>query len=321
MSDLKVFIPLQVLQRYLDVLFYIANWGTTRLVFRLPHHLVNLEAMKQYFVEEHVEMHKAGAYVLLDITVDSEEGYGWTEEEGRLARLLLLREALLRGDHRLPYLAWLTALNSWEVDEAAVEPPIPAGLRDLTPPLRAFIEEFGLDPHLVMVAAASSPPMHAVHAENLRTAIAALSPEEQVGWLLRLAQGELNVEVAFRSKLLGNKDVAVPGQRTVAELLAAAQEERKRVKREEAARAEARRIQELEALAPKVEESWTFATQLIEQGRPGPYKEAVALLVKLHDLAVHEGRESEYKTRLRRLRERYPNRQALLRRIDNAGLP
>lgn len=313
--------PLQVLQRYYDAFFYIANWGTTRLAFRLPRHLVDLETMNRYCVEEYVGIRRASDYVLLNIAVHNEDGYGWTEGEGRLAPLLPLREALLRGDLRLLYLAWLTTLNTWELDEAVVEPPIPAGLRDLTPPLKAFIEEFGLDPQLVTVAAKESPPIRAANEEAIGQAIASLSPEEQRAWLLRLAQGELKLEVAFRHHLLGKEQQAAPGRRTVDDLLTAAKDERTRIKREKAARAEARRIKELEALAPKAEETWTHATQLIEQGKPGPYKEAVALLVKLHDLAVHQGEESEYETRLRRLREMYPNRGALLRRLDEAGLP
>ena len=313
--------PLEVLQRYYDAFFYIASWGTTRLAFRLPRHLVNLEAMNRYAVEGYVEIINASDYVILEITVENEEGYGWTDGEGRLTPLLPLREALLRGDSRLLYLAWLTTLNSWEVDEETVEPPVPAGLGDLTPSLRAFIEEFRLDPHLITVAAGASSPMRAVSEESVRLAISALSREEQEAWLLRLAEGERNLDAAFRRQLLGSEQVATSGQRTAGELLAAAEEERQRVKRQRAAQAEARRIAELEALAPKAEEAWISVTQLIEQGKAGPYQEAVALLVKLHNLAIHQGSEPEYEARLRRLREKYPNRQALLRRLDRAGLP
>jgi hypothetical protein len=313
--------PLEILQRYYDAFFYIANWGTTSLAFRLPRHLVNLEAVNRYAVEEYVEISTADDYVLLTITVHDEEGYGWTEGEERLAPLLLLREALLHGDHRLLYLAWLNALDGWEVDEEEVEPPVPAGLRDLTPSLRAFIEEFGLDPHLVTVAAQDSSPVHRDDERRVRQAIGALSQEEQEAWLLRLAEGERNLDAAFRRQLLGSEQEAASGQRTAGQLLAAAEDERKRVKRQRAAREEARRIKELEALAPKVEETWDSVTQLVEQGRAAPYEEAVDLLVKLHQLAVRQGTESEFQMRLSRLRDKYPTRQALLRRLDKAGLP
>lgn len=313
--------PMQILARYYDVFFYIANWGTTRLAFRLPRHLVNREAIKPYLVEDHVAIYRTGDYALLEFSIDHEEGYGWTAGEGRLAPLLPLRETLLRGDLRLLYLAWLTTLYRWDVDKDALEPPVPAGLGDLTPALRAFIEEFALDPHLVSVAAKVSLPARSVNEAVIHRAIASLSPEEQTDWLLRLAQGESNLDASFQRHLLGDEAHNVSGQRTVGELLTAAEEERKRVKQERAARAEAKRIRELEALAPKAEETWHYATQLIEQGRLGPYKEAVALLVKLHNLAIRQGKELEYETRLRGLREKYPNRRALLRRLDEAGLP
>lgn len=170
--------PLQLLRRYYDAFFYIANWGSTWLAFRLPRHVLNLETIQQYLVEDYVVADEAGDYILLLISREDEEGYGWTEGEGRLAPLLPLRQALLRGDFRLLYLAWLTTLNLWDRDEAVVEPPIPAGLRNLTPSLQAFIEEFNRDPHLVTVAARESPPIGTVNEEAITQAIDALSPDE-----------------------------------------------------------------------------------------------------------------------------------------------
>jgi uncharacterized Zn finger protein len=44
-------------------------------------------------------------------------------------------------------------------------------------------------------------------------------------------------------------------------------------------------------------------------------------LVKLRDLAIHQGTEVAYEERLRRIREEYQRRRALLERFDRAGLP
>jgi hypothetical protein len=73
----------------------------------------------------------------------------------------------------------------------------------------------------------------------------------------------------------------------VGELLALAEVEEERARKQAATEAEKRRIRELEALAPKAEETWTFAEQLVEQGNGRAYDEAVQLLVNLHDLAIH----------------------------------
>ena len=76
----------------------------------------------------------------------------------------------------------------------------------------------------------------------------------------------------------------------------------------------------MEALALKAEETWTFAEQLITQSNARAYDEAVQLLVKLHDLAVHQGTEAAYEERLGGIREEYQRRRALLERFDRAGL-
>lgn len=64
-------------------------------------------------------------------------------------------------------------------------------------------------------------------------------------------------------------------------MLALAEAEQARLRQQAAAAAEAHHIRELEALAPKEEYTWTFATQLLEQGY-GHYEEVVEILVKLH---------------------------------------
>ncbi|MCP4360755.1 MAG: hypothetical protein GY796_22330, partial [Chloroflexi bacterium] len=80
------------------------------------------------------------------------------------------------------------------------------------------------------------------------------------------------------------------------------------------------RKRQMEALAPKAEETWTAVDQLIQEGQAKPYDKAVQLLTKLHDLAIYQGTEPAYAARLHRLRSTYSRRSALLRRLDRAGL-
>jgi hypothetical protein len=47
----------------------------------------------------------------------------------------------------------------------------------------------------------------------------------------------------------------------------------------------------------------------------------VDLLVKLYELAIHQGTEEAFETRLREIRATYPRRTGLLVRLDKAGLP
>jgi hypothetical protein len=59
---------------------------------------------------------------------------------------------LLAGDLRPLYLAWLACAAD---DEP--EPPVPAGLKKLTPPLKALMEFYEISPDLVAAAAENSP--------------------------------------------------------------------------------------------------------------------------------------------------------------------
>ncbi|HEX6386525.1 MAG TPA: hypothetical protein VF177_17780 [Anaerolineae bacterium] len=315
----------ELLARYYDAMFYVANWGTTRLMFRFPKELIDVKQIERYCVEHYVTCETIDDYVVLDMRWSEEGGYyDWVKGEGSLDGLITLRDDILQQDYRVLYLAWLSALHTWEIEEETIEPPVPPGLQKLTPPLRRFMEAFHVDESLVTVAAAASPTRRDVSEAELRQNIAALSRDECDEWLLRLAQGkEAHLSLVFQRYLLSGRETApmAPGRRTAAELLAMAEVEAGRVSQLRAAEAEAQRIRELEALAPKAEDMWTFAEQLIQQGNSRAYDEAVQLLVKLHDLAIHKGTEAAYAKRLRRIRATYSRRQALLRRLDEASLP
>lgn len=40
----------ELLAKYYDAMFYIANWGTTRLLFRFPRHLIDVKQLEPYCV-------------------------------------------------------------------------------------------------------------------------------------------------------------------------------------------------------------------------------------------------------------------------------
>ncbi|MCP5097412.1 MAG: hypothetical protein GY943_17850, partial [Chloroflexi bacterium] len=43
-----------VLAKYYDVLFYIANWGSVQLAFRFPKGLIDVDAIRPYCVDDHL---------------------------------------------------------------------------------------------------------------------------------------------------------------------------------------------------------------------------------------------------------------------------
>jgi len=99
------------------------------------------------------------------------------EAEAGLSHFIRLRADIWDGDYRLLYLAWLKAMTFYgvsdddmyeEVDDPDQptydrEPPVPPGLKKLSPALQSFVHIFEIDPFLVQAAAeASLDPMKAL---------------------------------------------------------------------------------------------------------------------------------------------------------------
>jgi len=144
--------PIHVLAEYFDAHLYMANWGTRRLAFRFPKGLVDVDAIERYCDEDHVHIQTMGDVQVLEFEMNEEEGFDeWIEERGLLSTLGRLRDDILQGDYRALYLAWLKtmSLESDDYDEDEddpdnffndPEPPLPAGLKKLTPPLKALAD-------------------------------------------------------------------------------------------------------------------------------------------------------------------------------------
>lgn len=315
--------PEKVLARYFDAMLYLANWGIRQLLFRFPKTLIDLRRVESYCVEDSVEFKSSGRYVILDIRFDKEEGIGWVEGEGKLSSLIELRDDILRRDYRAVYLAWLKAISLGDMDEEAKEPPVPDGLRVLSPALRAFVDLFEIDRHLVSAAAQSSGEENLVSEEALREALGRLLPEERDDYLLRLARGEPHLSIEISAKLRGI--AGAPGRepaprRTVSQLLADAAQERERERRKREREAEAKRLKATEALARREERAWQEVDALIQKSNAKGYQEAVQLLSDLRDVAAYRRTEATFQRRLNEIYQQYKSRHALMDRLRRAGL-
>jgi hypothetical protein len=317
----------EVLAKYYDAMLYMANWGSRRLMFRFPGSLIDLEQVEAYchpfFVEEYVSFDTVGEYVILNIESHDEDAGDWIEGEGWLASLIQLRDDILCGDYRVLYLAWLKTLEMEDVLESVTEPPVPPGLNNLSPALRNFVELFEVDEGLIEAAAQGSGQPETASENDLRRAIATLSDSERGDYLLRLAKGEPQLSVAFKRRL--GESIGSPGRdaaprRTVGQLLAAAEEESERVRKQLAAEAEAKRVAEMEALAAREAQAWRDVDDLIQEGNATSYQKAVALLARLKQLAAYQDQEDAFQERLNQIYDQYARRKALLRRLRDAGL-
>ncbi len=331
--------PEKVLLQYFDAMFYIANWGSCRLMFRFPKKALELKQMRAYcrprmaeeFVEEFISLAEKDEYVILKIEWHEEESdWGWLEGEGWLSRLVGLRDDILRGDYRLLYLAWLKVITLKEEEEEeeeeegveeVIEPPVPPGLRQLSAGLRAFIELFGLDESLVAAAAEASGSPETMTETQLRQTIGQLSPAQSQTWLLRLAQGEPQLTVAFNrelSKLSDRPQPTPPARRTLSDLLAAAERIEQAAQVRQAAEAQAKHLEKMEALAAREAELWQEISDLLEQKTASVYQQAVQHLTDLRDLAQHRGEMAAFQARLNKIYRDYHNRPAFIKRLHQA---
>ena len=331
--------PRALVERYYDAFLYTANWGTRQFMVRLPTRLLDPRVAQRYCTTDAASTWTRAAHVLIDLTYTCEEGGEWDDEddlgEGKLASIIPARADLAGGDLRLLYLAWLHSVSCDQVDPDDVEPPVPAGLDDLPASLHALTDLLRIDRDLLAVAAQASAALltRAPTTAEWRSRLTGLSPRDKDDVLLRLLKDDPHVGAELRRRLSTPSPEPQPRDepRTVADLTAAARtraadrERRAAEQRANAAAARqkaaaAARSRHLDALAAEGESAWQRVDTLIRATKPKEYDQAVTLLTDLRDVAARENRPEDADQRVRRIRATYPNRPALLQRLDRAGL-
>ncbi|GAA2243038.1 hypothetical protein GCM10010145_06850 [Streptomyces ruber] len=325
--------PRRMTERYFDAHLYVTNWGTHRLMLRLPKQTLSLPTVQPYFLDPHVDAWTTRTHLLLDLTSEDQEG-DWIEgADDSLAALIGVRDELATGDLRPLYLAWLSALTAWELEDdeeqeyqACPEPPVPAGLGELTASQRALADFLRVDEDLLAVAAQSSPAAPEKPTKHTKKElvplIAALPQKDKDALLLRLALGP---EPGLRAELLHRLSntaapATAPGRRSAADLLDAAHALRTdRRQRAEADRAAAR-ARHLAALADDADSVWQQIEAHLATRKPSAHDQAVTLLADLRDACATTGRHTDFRRRLTRLREANRHRPGLIQRLDRHDL-
>ena len=350
--------PRKMMFQYFEAFLYFANWGTRRLMFRLPADLVDVKAIKQYCTSEAFSLEVKGGHAVVEFYFgddgggedwdtefdwewdrnDDEEGFG---AGGALEPFLPVREALIEGDLRALYLGWLASVREHEVDDNAPEPPVPPGMKELPAPLRTLAEFLRVDSDLLDAAAEASAPAPGSSApgrKELADRIAGLPETERNVLLLDLASGE--VARARRTLMKRLRDEAPKSdastratgpRRTAGQLLAAAEaraEERRqkdaarrakeRAKREAAAAAA--REKYIDDLTGRQEETWEHVEALIVSKLPKHYDEAVKLLADLRDVSMRDKTLRSFETRVRALTDRHAKKPTLIERLRKAKM-
>lgn len=63
-----------MMERYYDAHLYLANWGTRRILLRLPRGLLDLDVVGDYCVDERVTAWTTSEFLVLDLTSEDESG-------------------------------------------------------------------------------------------------------------------------------------------------------------------------------------------------------------------------------------------------------
>ncbi len=326
--------PAKLMERWFDLHLYLANWGTRRLMIRLPKRLVDRSILDAFLREvDCAALRASGENLILDIEreevepdEDEDDGSGW------LAALAPLRNEVLAGDPRLFYLLWLTAVEA-DAFEADQPEPMP-GIGPMTGALEAFAEFFGIDPDLVQAAAERSAGASTTSPDAARRAIAAMTDRDKTEMLARLADGEPHVaaelRAAVRQRLAFGTDASPAAARTVGDLRArarairlareraaeekAAAERRRREKEEE----KARRAR-LDAIARRGESVWREIETEIARRNEAAYDKAASLLRDLATIADERDAFEDFAARLRSIRERHARKGRFIDRLKGMG--
>ncbi len=327
--------PARLMERWFDLHLYLANWGTRRLMIRLPKRLIDRDRLDDFLGEvDCASLADSGENLILDISRDDLEFEDADDGSGWLAALSPLRAELLGGDLRLFYLLWLTAVEA-DVFEADEPEPMP-GIGPLSATLQALADFFGIDPDLVQAAAErpALPPATALSADAVRGIISAMPDAEKTAMLSRLLDGDPHVAAELRAKVrdqMAAESCAAPVvARTVAELRARANAirlSRQQAAAEKLAAEQKRRVQEADrarqarqlTIARRGESVWREVEAEVERRNAAGYDKAVALLLDLQAIAEEKGAGEDFHRRLRALQERHGQKAKFIERLKALG--
>lgn len=336
----------KLMERYFDAFVYVANWGTRRLMLRIPSDYLDVHAASEYCAEDTFEVQTSKRHVILDFTSVEEGGGEWTQGEPWMASLIGIRTELMRGDYRSLYLGWLSSIQhldpeEMDDDDNPLEPPVPPGLANLSGSLRELVSFLRIDDELIAAAAAGNTgeaPARPTR-QDLAKWIKGLPAEDKNEYLLKFIAED--GDVRLRAEMVKQfRDDTAPmkakpssdsKRRTVSQLIAARDAllaESMRSKSEKAAaerllkeqQATAARAKHLDDLASREPAAWKQVETLIATMQPKSYDAAVALLVDLRELAARSRRTSEVMSRIQEVRLRHKGKSSLMARFRKAGL-
>lgn len=335
--------PAKLMKRYFDAHVYVANWCDCYLTLRLPHDSLARATLQEYKTDDAFTFDATGKHWIMNWSLIESQNYnrfGMEDGHGWMARLSLLREELLGGDLRPLYLGWLASVTAVEIDDDTLEPPVPAGLGQLTGPQQALADFIEIDPDLLTAAAMGSAALQNGNAKS-DPALKALTetwlkklPSNEVTELLQLLlAGEARrAEQQLKARHATWRRSAQPNanntsRRSVAkfrELAVSAEHSRLQAEAKANAREKAKRKKQREAylleLSTDFDTAWKTASKHAKRGTAAAYDEACRAIIDLSEAYALKNAENLFYKALNRFMKTNAKRPALVRRLAEAGL-
>lgn len=322
--------PEAMLRNGYDVHLHYANYGVRKLMFRLPMGLpyepqIWAAYQPEYGLDWYAD--KEGRGGILEILPDADAGsYGeeYFHADELLAEIAPVRDLLMAGDLRPLYVAWLAC----GADDETLEPPVPAGLDQLPPSLRALAEFYELSDSLLAAAAECSPPLPKGSIDSsalTKTWIARQSRDELKLLVERLLTGDIPIVrcetlARIRDEAGATQWPTASPTRTLAQLHATAEAIEKRQMEQEKQTEEKARRKRLAQISADPQKTIAQATDLVSQRSTQSYESAAQLLADLREALGPERGPQQAQAAAEKLRSENPTLKYLVKSLRSHGL-
>jgi len=330
--------PDKLMQRYFDAHVYVANWMTAIFMVRLPIEALTKETAKTVAVPYLLDIKATKTHWVITWSLEESGNYdrfGMEDGRGWMARLVPLRDELLRGDLRSLYIGWLAAVAKEVIDDDEMEPLPVSGLANLTAAQQALAEFLEVDPNLLAGAGMGSPAAQKaeISRREMDKWIDAL-PREEVNQILKqLLEGKgQKAERSIRNRFSAWRRGLQPNRtnapwRTVGELRQNAakvriiwlEKQKRDIKQREIKRREKRKAY-LKNLSSDFPKAWTSVREPVERGSGRGYDEACRILVDIAEAYDLFATKMQFQKELKKFMAGHLWRKALIQRLVKAGI-
>ena len=327
-GDLKAY-PINLMKKYFDAHVYVANWCTAIFVIRVPREVISKSIVEAFQTEYVLDFTATKTHWIITWTLEDSEDYdrfALEDGSGWMARLVPIREELLRGDLRSLYIGWLTAAGMGIFNEENIEPiPIP-GLANLTASQRALSEFLEVDEDLISGIGLGNPDPEeqGPSQQDIDQWLSDLPSDEVMDVLKSLLAGKgQQVERRLKNRFADwqgslNQNMKQPC-RSVADLLKNAEAAKKT--RLEKKKAEKKKLEKklkkdrdtrLKSLAQNFPKIWKLVEKILETTSASSYNTACSLILDLSEAYSIHATQKAFKEDLHKFMAKNMKRKALI---------